>query len=52
MALVTATAVQVSFYSMAQDLETDEALWELYGRWAAHHPDRFATFKANTLHNN
>ncbi|XP_066360867.1 cysteine proteinase EP-B 2-like [Miscanthus floridulus] len=44
--------VQAGFYLTAEDLESDEALWELYGRWAAHHgvvrkPGRFATFKAN-----
>jgi hypothetical protein len=40
-------------FTEQEDLESDEALWELYGRWAAHHgverdeTGRFATFKAN-----
>jgi len=59
-ALVAATAVpaQCSIYFTAGDLESDTALWDLYGRWAAHHQvvrehARFATFKANArkLHN-
>jgi len=51
-ALALVATVQAGFYFTAEDLESDEALWELYGRWAAHHgvvrePGRFATFKAN-----
>jgi KDEL-tailed cysteine endopeptidase len=51
-ALALVATVQAGFYFTAEDLESDEALWELYGRWAAHHgvvrePGRFPTFKAN-----
>ncbi|XP_066360858.1 cysteine endopeptidase Rep1-like [Miscanthus floridulus] len=51
-ALALVATVQAGFYFTAEDLESDEALWELYGRWAAHHgvvrePGRFMTFKAN-----
>lgn len=51
--LVAALAlVQVATFTFTEeDLELDEASWELYGRWAAHHgvvrePGRFPTFKA------
>lgn len=51
-ALALVATVEAGFYFTADDLKSDEALWELYGRWAAHHgvvrePGRFATFKAN-----
>ncbi|RCV39976.1 hypothetical protein SETIT_9G014700v2 [Setaria italica] len=51
-ALALVAMVQAIFYFTAEDLESDEDLWELYGRWAAHHevvrePGRFPTFKAN-----
>ncbi|CAO2040335.1 unnamed protein product [Urochloa humidicola] len=51
LALVQDT-VQATFRFTEEDLESDEALWELYGRWAAHHEvvrelDRFPSFKAN-----
>ena len=51
-ALLVAALALVAFYFTAEDLESDEALWELYGRWAAHHkvvrePGRFPTFKVN-----
>lgn len=50
--VATAVPAQCSFYFTAGDLESDASLWDLYGRWAAHHqvvrePARFATFKAN-----
>ncbi|CAM0146623.1 unnamed protein product [Urochloa decumbens] len=50
-ALVQAT-VQPTFRFTEEDLESDETLWDLYGRWAADHgvvrePSRFPTFKAN-----
>ncbi|CAN6232330.1 unnamed protein product [Urochloa humidicola] len=50
--VATAVPVQCGFYFTVGDLESDATLWDLYGRWAAHHqvvrePARFATFKAN-----
>jgi hypothetical protein len=53
LAAAMAPVQAATFRFTEQDLlESDEALWELYGRWAAHHeverePGRFATFKAN-----
>jgi hypothetical protein len=53
LAAAMAPVQAATFRFTEQDLpEPDEALWELYGRWAAHHeverdPGRFATFKAN-----
>jgi len=51
-ALALVATAQAGFYFTAEDLQSDEALWELYGRWADHHgvvrePGRFPTFKAN-----
>jgi len=44
--------VDAAFTFTADDIESEEALWELFGRWAAYHevvrePGRFAAFKAN-----
>jgi len=44
--------VDATFTFTADDIESEEALWELFGRWAAYHevvrePGRFAAFKAN-----
>lgn len=49
---LVATAVGSGFYFTEDDLKSEDALWDLYGRWAAHHgvvrqPGRFAAFKAN-----
>ena len=51
-ALALVATAQAGFYFTAEDLQSDEALWALYGRWADHHgvvrePVRFPTFKAN-----
>ena len=63
-ALVVAAAIalapmQASFTFTEEDLASDDSMWALYERWAAHHEDevvhghgekarRFAIFKNNT----
>ncbi|WVZ50357.1 LOW QUALITY PROTEIN: hypothetical protein U9M48_001616, partial [Paspalum notatum var. saurae] len=47
-----ASTVDATFTFTDDDIDSEEALWELFGRWAAYHevvrePGRFAAFKAN-----